>query len=177
MKYLLMCEGPNEACILNMIIQNNLLTIDIEDILGSQAYHARNLKNQAVVREILRYHQQLTIYRIGDKQNDELKIPKNLEEYISHDRIFKYCTKPELEMLLIINEGLVNKFKKSKLSPKDYAKSNIKFNKKLYNNSTIFWSNYYEGRLDNLIDNIKEYKRIHNNKRKELYLSDLIKDV
>ena len=80
-------------------------------------------------------------------------------------------------MLLIINEGLVNKFKKSKLSPKDYARSNIKFNKKLYNNSTIFWSNYYEGRLDNLIDNIKEYKRIHNNKRKELYLSDLIKDV
>lgn len=45
MKYLLMCEGPNEACILNMLIQNNLLTIDIEDILGSQAYHARNLKS------------------------------------------------------------------------------------------------------------------------------------
>ena len=41
--------------------------------------------------------------RIGDKLGDELKIPREYKGKIKDIR--KYCTKPELEMLLLISEN------------------------------------------------------------------------
>ena len=61
--------------------------------------------------------------RIGDVQNENLKIPTDYREKIT--AVEKYCTKPEIEMLLIIAEGLVKEFEKTKstVSPKDFAKN------------------------------------------------------
>jgi hypothetical protein len=114
--------------------------------------------------------------RIGDVQNERLKIPGDYKEKISG--VEKYCTKPELEMLLIISEGLVSEYEKvkSSISPKEFAKHNILFGRKRYNNSTKFYKEYYGDRPDLLVDAIKEYKRIKGSHRKgELYLADLLK--
>jgi len=74
------------------------------------------------------------IYRIGDKQSEKLIIPNEYKEKIIS--IHKYCTKPELEMFLIISEGLSKKYEKlkSKITPKAFAKDKIKYNGK---NTTI----------------------------------------
>lgn len=116
------------------------------------------------------------MYRIGDKQSDEVKVPSDLKDYVSKSRIFKFCTKPELEILLIINEGMLKDYNKSGLTPKQYALKNIKFNGRKYDQSTDFLINYYEKRVNNLVNNISEYKRIkkkHN--KEEHYLCELLK--
>ena len=91
--------------------------------------------------------------------------------------IYKYCTKPELEILLIINEGLLKDYEKVKSieSPKTFAKKNIKFNDKKYDQSSDFLKNYYSD-INKLIKNLKEYKKYKKKHNKdELYLADLLK--
>lgn len=93
--------------------------------------------------------------------------------------IYKYCTKPELEMLLISNEGLEKEYEKvkSNMSPKDFAKKNISYNRKKYNQSSKFLEEYFGGaNVINLIESIKKYKLYKkHNKKDELYLADLLK--
>lgn len=90
----------------------------------------------------------------------------------------KYCTLPELEMLLIISEGLVQEFDKvkSKVSPKAFAKKNIRFNRVRYDNSTQFYRDYYGENYEKLVHAIREYKQIKgSHKKDELYIADLLK--
>lgn len=96
--------------------------------------------------------------RIGDKLSDQLTIPKEYKGKIKD--VKKYCTKPELEMLLIISEGLNADFEKekSKKSPKIFSKEHIVYHRTRYDNSTDFYRNYYGDRIDLLVDAIKRYK-------------------
>ena len=59
--------------------------------------------------------------------------------------------------------------------PKQYAKKHINFNKQKYDNSTDFWIKYYENQIDNLVSNIKEYKKLKRNNKDEHYLADYLK--
>ena len=116
------------------------------------------------------------ILRIGDKLNDKLKIPKEYRSKIKE--IIKYCTKPELEMLLIISEGKNSDFEKvkSKMSPKTFSKENVVYNRTRYNNSTAFYREYYGKRIDLLVKTIRRYKRLKGKHEKdEFYLADLLK--
>ena len=82
-------------------------------------------------------------------------------------------------MLLILNEGLEREYEKVKSSesPKSYAKKNIRYNGRKYDQSSEFLKMYYGGsNVTNLISNIKQYKiykKQHN--RDELYLADILK--
>lgn len=50
------------------------------------------------------------------------------------------------------------------------------YNRKHYNNSTAFFREYYEDRMDLLVDTIKKYKQLKGkHKKDELYLADLLK--
>ena len=79
--------------------------------------------------------------------------------------------------MLIINENLVDKFKKSTVRPKIFAKENIKYNKKKYDQSENFIIDYYSGkRINMLVENLKKYKKLNKKHNKdELYLADLLK--
>lgn len=177
MKYLIMCEGPNEREIINILLENDCLKISESDLLGLTPYHARQIKSSALVRtELNIYPGEVTVIRVGDKQSDKLTIPADYKEKIVS--VEKYCTKPELEMLLIIAEGLVNKYEKvkSKIKPKDFAKQNIVFNKKSYDNSTSFYREYFGSRPDLLVECIIKYHS-HNGShdKDEHYLDELLK--
>ena len=51
------------------------------------------------------------------------------------------------------------------------------YNKNRYNNSTTFFRDYYEGRMDLLVDAIQKYKQLKGkHKKDELYLADLLKE-
>lgn len=171
-----MCEGANEEEIINILLDNNKLKFTRDDLIGRKPYHIRGLKNPNIKSELKRYNKEVLIYRIGDKQTDKLVIPSELKNIVFSKNIFKYCTKPELEILLIINEGMYKNYLKSGKSPKDYAKENIRYNKRYYDNSTSFISDYYSGkRVRLLVSNIHEYRKNKKHNQDELFLSELLK--
>lgn len=177
MKYLIMCEGPNELEIIRMLLEHDKLIFTEDDLLNLVPYHARQIRNNASVKNALNlYYGDVEVLRIGDKLNEELKIPKEYKGKIKNIR--KYCTKPELEMLLIISENRNLDFEKvkSKISPKTFSKENIVYNRTRYNNSTEFYRIYYGERIDLLVDTIKRYRQLKGKHRNdELYLADLLK--
>jgi hypothetical protein len=44
MKYLIMCEGPNELEIIKILLRHNCLKFTEDDLLGLVPYHARQIK-------------------------------------------------------------------------------------------------------------------------------------
>ena len=50
MKILIMCEGPNECEVVNILLENNKLIFSEHDLLGLEVYHARQIKTSAKVR-------------------------------------------------------------------------------------------------------------------------------
>ena len=178
MKYLIMCEGSHELEIVRILLQNDRLIFVEDDLLGLTPYHARQIGNNAQVRTELNMYpgNDVCVIRIGDKQSDKLKIPREYKEKIVE--VKKYCTKPEVEILLIINERLVSVFEKSKstISPKVFAKRHICCGRKRYDDSTQFYRDYYSEDVDKLVNAICEYKRSRGAHQKdELYLADLLK--
>lgn len=178
MKYLIMCEGSNELEIVNILLQNDLLTIKDDDLLGLKPYHARQIiSNSAVKLELNIYPgKDVCVLRIGDTLTEKLTVPDDYADKII--KVEKYCTKPELEVLLIIAEKLWSDYekKKSYVKPKDFAKSEIVFNGTRYNNSTDFYHQYFSNRTDLLVDSIKQYKHLKKHNKTELYLADLLKE-
>lgn len=177
MKYLIMCEGPNEKEIINILLENDFLKFTEDDLLGLTPYHARQITSSGQVKtELNIYPGKVTVYRIGDGQNEKLRIPAEYKEKIIS--IEKYCTKPELEMLLIIAEDLLSDYTKikSQTKPKIYAKQNIRYGRKKYDNSTAFYREYFGADPELLVRCIKKYKQINGaHKNDEGYLADLLK--
>ena len=76
MKYLIMCEGPNELEIVRMLLEHDKLIFTEDDLLNLVPYHARQIASNPTVKAALNlYHGEVQVLRIGDKLNDELKIP------------------------------------------------------------------------------------------------------
>lgn len=169
-----MCEGPNELAVIRILMKNNLFKYKEEDLIGLTPFHARQLDAPQIKIELNMYLGEFEIILIGDTHKDAFKIPGELKERIVS--IEKYCTKPELEMLLIISENLTKEYEKvkTKVSPKEFAKSNIVYNRKKYKNDTDFYYLYYGDRPEFLCEAIREYKRIKKHKKDESYLADLL---
>lgn len=172
-----MCEGPNELEIVRILLENDKLIFQPDDLLNLVPYHARQITSNPAVKMALDFYSgEVCVLRIGDKLNEALKIPKEHQKKIKEIR--KYCTKPELEMLLIISEKKEADFNKvkSRQSPKAFSKMNIKYGRTKYNNSTLFYREYYGLRVELLVSSIKRYKHLQGKHQKdELYLADLLK--
>lgn len=179
MKILLMCEGTNEEVLLNHLLNAEALKFSRDELIGRRPYPIRQLNNPTIKSELKHYGEPVKVYRVGDKQTDKLLIPKDIKNIVSKDEIYKYCTKQEMEILLIINEGFIKDYEKVKSneSPKAFAKRNIAFHIRKYDQSCDFLLEYYGGKnIENLINNIKDYKKYKRQHNKdELYLADLLK--
>ena len=163
MKLLIMCEGPNELKIINILLENQKLKFTSDDLLGLVPYHARQIKSSAAVKAALNlYPDEVHVLRIGDGQNEKLEIPSAYKDKIT--LVEKYCTKPELEMLLIISEDLADEYEKvkSKTKPKTFAKANIRCGKRRYDNSTAFYEEYFGQNCEKLVAAIKAYAHTGN---------------
>ena len=69
MKYLIMCEGPNEKEIIDILVESGKFFVGEDELLGLTAYHARQIKKSAQVRtELNIYPGKVKVLRIGDKQ-------------------------------------------------------------------------------------------------------------
>ena len=174
MKYLIMCEGTNEETLINLLLDKNKLKFSRSDLIGLKPYHARQLTHPVIITELKHYNGPTTILRIGDVQKDELKIPKDLQRIVSKKNVIKYCTKPEIEILFIINENILKDYQKSKLIPSEYIKKHFHQKGINYTKSNEFFKDYYKN-IQDLINNLEEYKRLKRHSKDELYLVDLIK--
>lgn len=161
---------------MKLLLAHQKFTFTENDLLGLVPYHARQIKSSGQVKAALNMcTEEIQIICIGDKQGETLAIPQEYREKIVS--VKKYCTKPELEMLLILSENLFDAFDrvKSKTKPKEFAKQNIRHGRKKYDNSTKFFSDYYGTNCDELVRVIKEYKQKNSaHKHDQLYLADLL---
>lgn len=177
MKYLIMCEGPNEKKIVDLLLEHGMLTVDEDDLLGRVVYHARQIQKSPMVTGQLRiYGGEVEIWRIGDKQTDKLSIPAEFRLQIKN--VIKFCTLPELEILLILSEKMYREYekKKSQKRPKIFAKENISYNGKNYRGDTKFYEDYYGNDICKLVRAIREYRqRNHSHKNDEHYLTEILK--
>jgi F0F1-type ATP synthase gamma subunit len=170
MKYLILLEGGTEKALVEILIEQQLFIISIDDMLDMQPLLYRQIENSmphALIRQ-LPSDEKVQIIRIGDKMSDKIKIPNDIKHKIVS--VIKYCTKPELEMLIIISEGLYDEYQKFKkvLKPSEFVKSKIKYNK-----SYSWVKNYFQEK--DIYKILKIYKQKAKHKKEEKYLFDLIK--
>lgn len=115
MKSLILCEGKNEVCIINLLLKYKKLKFSYDDLVALKPFNVRQLSNPTIKSELRVYNKPVNVLRIGDTQHDKFLIPQDLEDIVSKERIYKYCTLPELEILIIINEGLYKQFQKGEM--------------------------------------------------------------
>ena len=179
MKLLVMCEGPNEKAVVDMLLDAGCLEFSEDDLVGLTVYHARQLTAPVIKTALSIYTGEFAVYRIGDSMTDKLPVPADYQGRIKGVR--KFCTKPELEMLLLIAEGKEAEFEKvkagkRKMKAKDFCKANVVHNRKRYDNSTQFYRDYFGSDIGTLVEVIEKYKQTHGaHKKGEEYLADLLK--
>lgn len=160
------CEGPCEVALVNRLLDDDLLKFDKKDILDRRPIHFRQPISIAPLINILPPEEPIIFYRVGDTQTDEydLSCLSSREHFIT---VHKVCTKPEIEILIIINENLYKEFlkQKSKKHPKEFVEENVK---------------NYSGFADyakkhDLSIAVKQYKSLKRHRKGEEYLADLLK--
>ena len=52
MKRLIICEGPNELCIMRILLNNDKLIFGEDELIGLTPYFARQLNNATVKNEL-----------------------------------------------------------------------------------------------------------------------------
>ena len=109
MKLLIMCEGPNELKIINILLENQKLKFSSDDLLGLVPYHARQIKSSAAVKAALNlYPDEVHVLRIGDGQNEKLEIPSAYKDKITLVEKYNYLRDYEMFTALVeqVSEGI-----------------------------------------------------------------------
>jgi len=176
MKYLIMLEGRNENALMNAIISKDIFLIDSDDMIDLQPLVIRKIKGRALVYiNALPPAEEVTILRIGDTLREKFSIPRELKSKIVN--ILRICSKPELEILIIISENVYGKFKRQKVwpQPKEYCVANISFEGKKFDKSSKWIENYFlKHNIKTILGKYKRYMRA-NHSNSEKFLFDYIK--
>lgn len=166
MKNVLGCEGQSEVQLMLDLLDKGVLIFDKNDILDRRPIHFRQPREIAALIETLPIKEEIVFYRIGDTQKDEYNLScfSARKERIT---VIRVCTKPELEILIVINEGLYDEFlkQKSKMMPKQFVKAFVPG----YTNIRDYIKKH------DLCFAIEEYKRLKKNDKNEICIADLIK--
>lgn len=162
------CEGNSEVKLMSLLLEEQRLIFSSRDILDHRPFHIRQPKAIATVLNDLPLREEITFYRIGDTLNDKFDLNCFGELRKEHIKVVNVCTTPEIEMLIIICEGLFNDYSKNKneYSPKEYVKTFVK--------GYVSFDDYIKNH--DMIFAIKEYKRLKKQRRKDdLFLADLLR--
>lgn len=169
-----MLEGKTEKAFIELLIEKNLFSINVDDMLDLRPHAKRKLDSYLIsqIRQ-LPPNKKVIIVRIGDKMKDKLKKPKDIKGKIKKE--LKYCTKPEFEMLVIINENFYDEYQKVKsiTMPKEFIKTK-KINYNVKSNNIEKDVRLYFNKID-LKYILLEYKRKAKHEKDELFLVDLLK--
>lgn len=162
------CEGSAEAAIIDILVDNNLLIFTREEMLDEKVIRCRSAKN--FEERYLRkgFDEPISVVRILDSRRERFNLSK---AYAYKIDVVNVITAPEIEMLIIHNEGAYERFKHSGRKPSDYCKINLH----MRNVKTYDFVKEYFGNPKTLVDAIQEYRRVANIPKGEYSLADLLK--
>lgn len=162
------CEGAAEAAIIDILVDNNLLIFSREEMLDESVIRCRKAKKfeERYLRKD--FSNQISVIRILDSRRENFSLSKAYEHKVD---VINVITAPEIEMLIIHNEGVYNKFKTSGKKPSEFCKSDLQMHDvKSYD----FVKDYFRN-PQKLLHAIKEYRKNANIPKGEYSLYDLLK--
>lgn len=172
-------EGSTEEIIIKKLFGNNNLIFKNGDTYdGSRLIRkfsrTRQVKKFAKENLEMDYGERhINILRVLDSKKEKFSLGKVYEERIESGeiQIFNILTRPEIEILIIINEGHYQKFtnRRGGIKANIYCKRELKLNKV---KNKEFVSDYFSD-VDLLINNIVKYNELHL-KRDEYNIFDLL---
>ena len=162
------CEGAAENAIMDILLDEDLLVFSREEMLEESVIRCRDGKKfeQKYLRK--GFAEKISVIRILDSRRENFKIGKAYEHKID---VINVITAPEIEMLVVFNEGKYTDYKKSGKKPSEFCKTDLKFGDV---KSSEFVKRYFSN-IELLIEAIHEYKRVSNVKINETTLADILK--
>lgn len=162
------CEGAAEEAIIDILLDADKLFFTHDDMLEGEPIRSRSA--QKFEERYLRkgFSQKITVYRILDSRRERFALSKAYESKVN---VINVITAPEIEMLVILNEGKYADYKKTAKKPSEYCKSDLGY-KDVKSEKFL---KYYFSDVDLLVAAIHEYKRVSNIPSGEMTLADLLK--
>jgi len=163
------CEGGAERAILDLLLDADRLIFKREDLIEEKLLRCRNARD--FEREYLgkSYSGKITLYRILDSRSENFPLRKAYEHKVD---VINVITAPEIEMLIICNEGKYADFSKYKsdMKPSEYCKSVLGYSDvKKYD----FVKEYF-GDIEVLIRALHEYRRVSKSRAGEKTIWELV---
>ncbi|NDO49875.1 hypothetical protein FMM75_10940 [Lachnospiraceae bacterium MD335] len=167
------CEGGAERAIMDLLLDSRKLIFDRTDLIEEEVLRCRSGKE--FEERYLRkgFSEKITIYWIHDSRSEKFKLSKAYEHKVDVKNVI---TAPEIEKLIICNEGKYTDFEKKarknpKLKPSSYCKSELNHkNVKNYD----FVKEYFAD-MQVLLDALHEYRRISKIRGDEMTIWDLLR--
>ena len=162
------CEGAAESAIIDILVDNDLLIFSRSEMLDESVIRCRNAKR--FEERYLRkgFDDQISVVRILDSRREEFRLSKAYAHKID---VINVITAPEIEMLIIHNEGAYEQFKRSGKKPSDFCKIDLR----MHDVKSYDFVKEYFSDPDTLVRAIKEYRRVANIPNGEYTLLDLLK--
>lgn len=167
---LCVCEGAAETAIMELLLENDRLIFTRENLVDKKPVNIRPAKRIEEIYLRQDYTKPVNIIRILDSTREIFKLGSL---YKDRFRVYNVHTTPEIEMLIIINEGCYDKYKNKNKSRKEKPSQYCKrcFGMKGVK-STLFIREYFSD-IEALVYAIHEYNRLSTHD--VLNLSDLLK--
>ena len=162
------CEGAAENAIMDILLDEDLLVFSREEMLEESVIRCRDGKKfeQKYLRK--GFAEKISVIRILDSRRENFKISKAYQHKVE---IVNVITAPEIEMLIICNEGKYLDFEKRKnMSPSEYCKSILK----MKNVKSVSFVKEYFSDISVLEKSLYEYKRISKVRKDEKTIYDLL---
>jgi len=162
------CEGSAENAIIDILLDHELLIFSREEMLEEEVIRCREGKK--FEEKYLRkgFKGKISVIRILDSRRENFKLSKAYADKVD---IINIVTAPEIEMLIIFNEGKYKDFKKSGEKPSVFCKKDLKMSEvKSYD----FAKNYFSDPMV-LVSAIKKYHEMSKVPKGEYTLLDLLR--
>lgn len=161
---LVACEGGAEDTIVRMLLRHNRLSFEEGDVIDV----TRLRKAQDIERQYLgfEYGRPVSLLRIVDSVRARFQLGALYRTACS---VYRVCTRPEIEVLNVLNEGCYEDWVRKRMKPSDYCKQHLGMSEvKRPEFLETYWS------VDDLETCILEYARLHRAEPGEYTLADLL---
>ena len=169
--YVVLCEGRSEKLLIERLLDDDSLSFDRSQIISGEPVIRNKIKLILPQVHTIPPDEQIIILRVGDTLNDAF-LPQKYELSYRLSKgtlsIDKACTKPEIEILIIIANNKLKEYKKADLKPKGFVKGKIKESKKFID----FLDSLSK---DELIQVLLEYRSLKGKSQKEKCVADFLK--
>lgn len=159
---LVSCEGGAEQTVIEILLDAGALCFSRENVIDITGIRTAN----GIETEYLAvdYGRSIALLRIVDSRNSNFKLRKLYRQKCC---IYRICTCPEIEMLVILNEGKQKEYSKvmNSMKPSDFCKMELAYP---YIKKPEWLRQYWTA--DTLVNSIARYKQIHQFRKNELCL-------